>query len=207
MQYPIEKPEIVERALSLAGELGFPIQPEGNRPDGSGASSCCIDSVGSLLRTICLSLDGAKIGEIGTGAGVGTAWLASGLTPRSTLTSVEIDTRRYRAVSALFAGHESVRLLNGDWRGEFKTQAPYDLLFADGGGVGSSSPSDWEEISNLIRPQGIIVLDDLTPEEMWPPSWQGKPDPKRELAFKSGYFHSTEIRTGKQTSALLMVRK
>ena len=78
MQYPIEKPEIVERALSLAGELGFPIQPEGNQPDGSGASSCCIDSVGSLLRTICLSLDGAKIGEIGTGAGVGTAWLASG---------------------------------------------------------------------------------------------------------------------------------
>ncbi|XOV85155.1 MAG: O-methyltransferase [bacterium] len=207
MQYPIERPELVEQALSLASELGFAARPEGNRPDEAGGASCCIDSVGSLLQTICSSLDCAKVGEIGTGAGVGTAWLAAGLSPRSSLTSVEIDKGLHEAVSKLFRSHESVKLLNDDWRGEFKSQSPYDLLFADGGGVGNTQSSGWEEIANLVCTRGIIVIDDLTPEELWPPSWRGKPDPKRELAFNSGYFMSTEIRTSSETSALIMVRR
>ena len=132
MQYPIKKPEIVEKALELAGELGFAIRPDGNPlADSPSNASCCIDAVGSLLQTLCASLqDGAKVGEIGTGAGVGTAWLGSGLTPRSTLTSVEIDPRLHTAVAELFAAHQSVTLLNGDWRDAFTSHAPFDLLFA-----------------------------------------------------------------------------
>ncbi len=207
MQYPIPLPSIVERARSLAAELEFDIRPEGNRPNGSDSgASCCINSVGSLLQTLCASLDGANVGEIGTGAGVGAAWLASGLRPGSTLTSVEIDPRLYAEVSKLFASYPSVKLLMGDWRGEFKNHAPFDLLFADGGGVGNTSQSGWQEVADLVRPSGLLVLDDLTPEELWPASWRGKSDPKRELAFRSGFFTSTEVRTSSATSALLMVR-
>lgn len=208
MQYAIELPDIVQSALSLAGEMDFDIRPEGNRPEGSVSSaSCCIDSVGSLLQTICASLDEANVGEIGTGAGVGAAWLAAGLRPGSTLTSVEIDERLHDAVSELFASFGSVKLIEGDWRGEFKSYAPFDLLFADGGGIGNTKESGWKEIAELVRPGGILVIDDLTPEELWPESWRGKPDPKRELAFRSGFFTSTEVRTSNETSALLMVRK
>ena len=206
MQYPIARPEIVEQALSLANELGFAARPEGNRPEASVGASCCIDAVGSLLQTVCSSVHQAKVGEIGTGAGVGAAWLTAGLRPGSTLTSVEIETRLHQAVSMLFAPYQSVELLNGDWRGEFKDRSPYDLLFADGGGVGGT-PSGWEEIADLVRSGGIIIIDDLTPEELWPANWRGQLDPKRELAFKSGYFVSSEVRTGAETSALLMVRR
>ena len=73
MQYPIARPEIVEQALSLANELGFAARPEGNRPEASVGASCCIDAVGSLLQTVCSSVHQAKVGEIGTGAGVGAA--------------------------------------------------------------------------------------------------------------------------------------
>jgi hypothetical protein len=59
----------------------------------------------------------------------------------------------------------------------------------------------------LVRPGGIMVMDDLTPESLWPQSWRGAPDPKRELAFHSGYFTATEVRTGDATSALLKVRR
>jgi hypothetical protein len=52
-----------------------------------------------------------------------------------------------------------------------------------------------------------MVLDDLTPEELWPLEWKGNPDRKRELAFCSGYFISHEIRSRPDVSTLLMVRK
>lgn len=206
MQYPLLKPAIVERALHLAAELGFAIRPDGNPPEGAGDASCCIDAVGSLLQTLCASLHSANVGEIGTGAGVGTAWLAAGLQDGSTLTSVEIDMRLHTAVAKLFLGDERIRLLNEDWRQTFVQQAPYDLLFADGGGIGATPSSGWEQVAELIHPHGMMVIDDLTPEALWPASWRGKPDPKRELAFNSGYFQSTEVRTGAETSALIMVR-
>ncbi len=205
-QYAVERPPIVEQALALAGELGFDIRPEGNRPDEPGGASCCIDAVGSLLKVLCASLDNASVGEIGTGAGVGAAWLTAGLRPGSRLTTVELDPRLHSAAARLFEPFPAVTLLEGDWRDAFQSLAPFDLLFADGGGVGDVAPQGWQEVAGLVRPGGMIVVDDLTPEELWPPGWRGKPDAKRELAFRSSLFHSTEVRTGSATSALLMVR-
>lgn len=207
MQYPIHRPDIVDQALSLAQELGFPVRPEGNRPETAASASCCIDAVGALLRALCSSLADARVAEIGTGAGVGTAWLASGLRESSTLTTVEIDPDLHTATSRVFSGHKNVEVLLGDWRADFKQRGPFDLLFADGGGVGDARKEAWEEIAGLVHGGGIIVIDDLTPEPLWPDSWRGKPDPKREFAFNSGHFTSTEILTGASTSALLMVRQ
>lgn len=206
VQYPIIRPALVEQALGLAVALGFAVRPEGNAPGDDAGASCCMDAVGSLLQTLCASLDGARIGEIGTGAGVGTAWLAAGLRPGSTLVSVEIDSRLSTAVARLFVSEPAVRITHGDWRDEFAADGPYDLLFADGGGIGGG-PSEWETLARLVRPGGMLLMDDLTPEQFWPASWRGQPDPKRELAFTSGLFTATEVRTGERTSALVMVRK
>jgi len=50
-------------------------------------------------------------------------------------------------------------------------------------------------------------MDDLTPEELWPASWRGRPDPKRELAFRSGLFTAAEVRSRADAYVLLAVRE
>lgn len=198
---------IVRAAKALAVELDFDLRPEGNSAGGAGVGpSACLDEVGSLLRALAASLPGGRIGEVGTGAGVGTAWLASGLAAGASLTSVEVDARLAGAASGLFAERADVEVVVGDWFEAVPRRGPFDLLFFDGGGREALRPDNWELLAGLLKPSGIMVLDDLTPEEAWPESWRGKPDPKRELAFRSGLFTATEIRSRADSSLLLMVR-
>lgn len=107
----------------------------------------------------------------------------------------------------LFVNVDTIQVLNEDWKKSFKQNGPYDLLFGDGGGVGSSDQTLWQSVVDLLAPGGILVIDDLTPEELWPDDWQGQPDSKRELAFVSNLFTSSEIRIRHDVSALLMVKK
>lgn len=178
IQYPIEIPEFVQSTKRFSTQIGFGERPEGNRPlsSNSGPSSC-IDEVGSLLRVLANSIQNGRIGEIGTGAGVGTAWMASGLRPDSILVSVEVEDELGRKVRVHFADTPRVEILTGDWRDEFSQRGPFDLVFLDGGGA-ESCPG---EIANLVKRGGMVLIDDLTPEPLWPDSWRGKPDPKREM--------------------------
>ncbi len=206
--YHIEIPYLVRRAKDLATELGFDLRPEGNRagtnPTGP---SCCINEVGVLLKTLSSSVRTGKIGEIGTGAGVGRAWIVSGMAAGVTFATAEVDSMLANSVAKLLAEYETVRVYDGDWRREFMSNGPYNLIFADGGGVGNSKEEEWPLIADLLVPGGIMVIDDLTPEELWPSDWIGKPDSKRELAFNSGFFQSTEVRSRPDVSTLIMVRK
>jgi predicted O-methyltransferase YrrM len=168
-------PPLVERAQALAETLGFALS---SRP-----------VVGRLLRTLVASVRDGRIGELGTGAGVGTAWMASTLGPAGMLVTVELDAERAAAAARLFPDLPNVRVLHADWP-ELLAHGPFDLLFVDGGGGGKASPGearqrdDGDPLAPLLaamRPGGLIVLDDLTPEAAWPPEWRGKPDPTREL--------------------------
>lgn len=170
-QYGIEVPTIVRVAQRLAVELGFDLRPEGNPAGGTSAGpSACLDEVGRLLRTLAASLPGGRIGEVGTGAAVGTAWLASGLVAGASLTSVEVDPRLARAARDLFVDRTDVEVVAGDWLEAMPPHGPFDLLFFDGGGREALRPDNWERLTALLKPSGIMVLDDLTPEEAWPES-------------------------------------
>mgnify|MGYP000143697502 CR=1 FL=1 len=103
-------------------------------------------------------------------------------------------------------GYENVDVLAGDWRDAFRERGPFDLVFFDGGTNDALQSANWLAVANLVRPSGMMVLDDLTPEELWPEGWRGKPDPKRDFAFRSGLFAASELRTGGNASLLLMVR-
>ncbi len=207
-QYAIDVPPLVHQAKQLAEALGFDLRPEGNSPGSVPAGpSCCIDEVGSLLMTLASAVTSGVIAEIGTGAGVGTAWLASNLSPDARLVTVETEPQLAGAVNELFSSMKQVEVIQGDWQEDFVQHAPFDLLFADGGGIGSADESLWPVVADLVSPGGMVVIDDLTPEEYWPDSWRGNPDPKREFAFHSGFFTATEIRTRVDVSTLLMVKK
>lgn len=208
MQYPIDIPPLVTEALALAESLGFDTRPEGNRAGIGGTTpSCCIKEAGALLRTLVSTIVTGKIGEIGTGAGVGAAWITAGLSDTALFVTVELKEHLFAGASQLLEDHPNVDVLCGDWKAQFLQHGPFDLLFADGGGVGNGGPEHWQEIASLVRVGGMLVMDDVTPEEFWPDSWRGSPDPKRELAFNSGYFCSTEVRVRADISVLLMVRQ
>ncbi|MFD2352869.1 O-methyltransferase [Nonomuraea ferruginea] len=99
----------------------------------AGFAYSCDPGVGRLLAVLAAGLPArARVLEIGTGTGVGTAWLVSGLTPRTDVTVTTIERDAGRAGLAR----------QGEWPGfvEFRTGdalemlsalGPFDLIFAD----------------------------------------------------------------------------
>ena len=55
-----------------------------------------------------------------------------------------------------------MRVLEGDWRRVMPAEAPFDLLFYDGGGK-QRPDLDGEDVLGLLAPGGTLVMDDLTP--------------------------------------------
>ena len=60
-------PPLVQQATALAADLGF--------------TASCTPEVGRLLRVLASACRQGSIGEIGTGCGVDTAWMARALAP------------------------------------------------------------------------------------------------------------------------------
>lgn len=138
-------PPLVERALALAERAGF-------------AKSCSLET-GRLLQMLAGRRGLRRVAEIGTGCGVGSAWILSALDPGVAFLTVEADERRAADAAELLAEDESATVLRGDWREVLPAEAPFDFLFADGG----KSKYD-EELVGLLAPGGMLVMDDLTPD-------------------------------------------
>ena len=202
----IELPEIVRKANELANELNFPLMPEGRPVGHKGPPSACIPQVGRLLRVLTSGKPGGRIGEQGTGAGVGTAWLASGLRNGAQLISAEINPTLAARVTDLFANYPNVEVRAGDWHDVMTPKEPYDLLFMDAMPRGDLVPAKWDSMVELIKIGGQIVMDDLIPVELWPPEWNEIIDHKREFAFANTRVFGTEVRTTPTTSALIVTR-
>lgn len=203
----IALPEIVIRANALAVKLGFPLMPEGRPVGHTGPPSACIPQVGKLLQVLASGKPNGRIGEQGTGVGVGTAWLASGLRGDAHLLSVEINPSRATAVAELFNDYPHVKIKAGDWHEVMSANQPYDLLFVDAMPRGELlNPSNWGALVDLIKIGGQIVMDDLTPVEQWLPEWNDIVDAKREFAFANPRVVGVEVRTTPTTSALIITR-
>jgi predicted O-methyltransferase YrrM len=182
-------PPLVERAVDLARREGF--------------AHSCRPEHGRLLHA--LAAGAGRIGETGTGCGVGLAWLASGARPGTRLFSVELDAGRVALAAELFAGQPQVTVIQGDWT-KIAEAAPFDLLVLDGGGQGKlgEAPADPEV---LLRPGGTIVIDDLTPASTWPPLFDGQPDPGRMHWFTHPAVDATELRLAPDLAALVVTRR
>jgi predicted O-methyltransferase YrrM len=177
-------PPLVERALALAERLRF--------------ERSSIPEVGVLLHVLAAQRGRARAGEIGTGCGVASAWIVSALPPAVPFVTVERDAERAAAVAELFGEDPRVRVLAGDWHEVMPAEAPFDLLFYDGGGK-QHPEVDGEDVVGLLAPGGTVVLDDLTP---------GRPGPDPVRRFWLGHpdLAATEVLTTQTTAAIVAVR-
>ena len=163
--------------------------------------------VGRLLATLAAQRPRGRIAEVGTGCGVGTGWLASGLGPEAVLLPVEADEARAGAVGRLFADVPQVLVLHGDWHALLPPEAPFDLVFFDGGQWKRLDVvAESEALLALVKPGGTVVIDDMTPPALWPEEWRGKPDPVREFWLRDPRMRATELLTTSETAALVATK-
>jgi predicted O-methyltransferase YrrM len=120
----------------------------------------CEDNVGRLLAALAASVPlGGRILEIGTGVGVGMAWILTGLRERSDveLVSIEGDLRLSKAVGG-WPWPSYVQILTADALDVLATLGTFDLVFVD------AAPIKYGNIDSTfrtLRPGGMLVVDDL----------------------------------------------
>lgn len=179
----LPEPPLVGRARAVAAELGF---EKSSSPE-----------AGRLLHLLASQRGRERVGEIGTGTGVGTAWLAAGLAPGAALYTAEPDAEQARAAAELFAADRDVHVLHGPWREVLPAHAPFDLLFYDGGGKRDPA-SEAEEVVSLLAPGGTVVLDDFR---------EGRVnDPLREWWLGHPRLVGLELRVSPAEAVLVCVR-
>ena len=172
-------PPLVERALALAQELDF--------------RRSCSSETGRLLQVLAGQRGRTRVAEIGSGCGVGSAWILSALDPDVPFVTVEPDDERAAGVARLLADDPNARVLHAEWRDVLPAEGPFDLLFADGGGLATKTD---ESLVGLLAPGGTLVLDDLTPgrEEL---------DPVRELWLDHPRLVAAELRISAQEAVIV----
>ena len=166
-----------------------------------------IPGIGRLLAVLVSQRPRGRFAEIGSGCGVGSAWIADAMGPEASFVTVEADEERAGAVSRLFADRPQVRALHGDWHDLLPTEAPFDLLFFDGGNWKQGDvETESEAALALVAPGGLVVIDDLTPEALWPKEWRGKPDLARQFWLADPRLRGSEILTTPATAAIIATK-
>jgi predicted O-methyltransferase YrrM len=190
---PGDLPPLVERAARTARHLGFPYS--------------CRPEQGRLLRA--LAAGARRIGETGTGCGVGLAWLVSGMPREATAVSVERDETRAATAAALFA--ELAPAVAGecaDWTA-IAAHGPFDLLVLDGGGrhTTAAEAGAGPDPADLLRPGGVLVIDDFTPSPVWPPRYDGEPDEARLHWLGHPALRTVELPLAPDLAVLVATRR
>jgi predicted O-methyltransferase YrrM len=188
MSAPLELPEIVRRAFDVSRRAGY--------------VSFCRNETGRLLATLAATRSGT-LAEYGTGTGVGTAWLRSGVRGETRILTAELDPELAGAAAEIFTDDEQVEVLAADWA-TLRDHAPFTLLYLDSG-----DPSEVrvDAVADLVEPGGIVVLDDLTPCEQWPPVFNGRVDTLREEWLTDERFTTVEVMVAADAATLIATRR
>jgi predicted O-methyltransferase YrrM len=185
---PPELPDVVRRAF------------DGSRR--SGYVSFCRNETGRLLAALAATRSGT-LAEFGTGTGVGTAWLRSGIREGAHILTAELDAKLAGAASVIFAEDDTVEVLAADWS-TMLDRGPFSLLFLD-----SREPKDGgpDRIADLVEPGGLVVLDDFTPCSSWPPVYEGRVDTLRERWLTDERFTTVEVMVAPDASVLIATKR
>lgn len=155
-----EFPPLVTRARALARQAGFPLTREEAGPD---RPSACLPGVGRFLAMLAAGCAGGRIGELGTGAGIGAAWMAGTMPADCVLITAEIDERLAGLARELLEEDPRVKVITGDAVTVMSSRGPFDLLFVDSG---VRDEAGFGAMVSLLRVGGRVVMDDLTPQRV-----------------------------------------
>src|SRR3569623_48810 len=122
---PPELPEVVTRAFDVSRRAGY--------------AAFCRNETGRLLATLAATRVGT-MAEFGTGCGVGTAWLRSGVRGNDTrLLTAALDPDLAEAAAEIFRDDDQVEVLAADWS-TMLDRGPFSLLFLDSGKPSAARP-------------------------------------------------------------------
>lgn len=177
-------PLLVRQAVHQAHQAGF--------------SYSCDPEVGRLLAVLAGHLPaGARVLELGTGTGtgVGTAWITSGLLPRTDVTVITVE--KDPAIAVLAAG--------GDWPAFVDLRCAdaltvlasepggFDLIFADAPG------GKWEGLDRTIAalaPHGLLIVDDMIATTQWDAGQHTRQREVRQALLASPLLTTVELEHG-----------
>ena len=188
MSAPPELPPVVSRAFDVSRKSGY--------------VSFCRNETGRLLAALAATRTGT-LAEFGTGCGVGTAWLRSGVRGDATILTAELDPKLAKAASGIFADDDQVEVVSADWS-TLLDRGPFSLLFLD---AREPKTSGADTIVDLVEPGGIVVLDDFTPCSSWPPIYEGRVDVLREQWLTDERFTTVEVMVASDASVLIATKR
>jgi predicted O-methyltransferase YrrM len=189
MSAPPDLPHVVSRAFDVSRRAGY--------------VSFCRNETGRLLAALAATRSGT-MAEFGTGCGVGTAWLRSGVRgDQARILTAELDPRLASAAAEIFTDDPLVDVLEADWS-TLMDKGPYSLLFLDSGEPDAVTV---DKLADLLEPGGIVVLDDFYPCEQWPPITAGRVDTLRERWLTDDRFTAVEVMVAPDSSVILATRR
>jgi predicted O-methyltransferase YrrM len=187
MSAPPDLPDVVRRAFDVSRRAGY--------------VSFCRNETGRLLAALAATRSGT-LAEFGTGCGVGTAWLRSGIREHAHILTAELEPKLADAAATIFVDDDRVEVLAADWS-TLRDKGPFSLLFLDA----TAPDSGADTIVDLVEPGGVVVLDDFTPCSSWPPVAEGRVDVLREHWLTDERFTTAEIMVAPDASVLIATKR
>jgi predicted O-methyltransferase YrrM len=168
-------PQVLDAILRDTRQIGFTMASE--------------FQTGSVLRTLAAAKPSGRFLELGTGTGVGTAWLLQGMDAESRLDSVDSDPAVQEVARRHLGGDPRVAFHAVDGATFLQRARPsqFDFIYAD------AWPGKYTHLDlalSTLRPGGIYLVDDLLPQANWPEGHAAKvpllvEDLERRLGFLS----------------------
>lgn len=147
-------------------------------------------AVGRLLAALAASRPGGMLLEIGTGCGLGAAWLLSGMDAGARLVSVDSEAGPQAIAREVLGGDARADFIEADAGALLETWAAagtprFDLIFAD---AWPGKFSHLDAALATLAPGGVYVADDLHPQPNWPQGHQASVDAYlADLRGRAGY--------------------
>jgi len=184
------KPEVLEAIYEETKELDFIMASE--------------PRTGALLAALADSKPGGRLLELGTGTGLGTAWLLAGMDADARLDTVDIDASAVTVARRHLAADSRVTFHLMDAAEFIGHSAPdqFDVIYAD---AWPGKFSHLDQTLALLRAGGVYVIDDLLPQPSWPEGHAPKvPALIETLERRRGF---TTVKLSWASGIMLVVRR
>ena len=176
---PSNQPKQFAPLLSASYKHGFTMQSD--------------EHIGALLRTLVSTKVNGRFLELGTGFGLSLSWMADGLQGNAQLISIDNDSELIKIAGEYFGNDPRIQLVCTDgsnWIQTYKGEL-FDLIFAD---AWPGKYSEIDETLALLNPGGFYVIDDMLPQENWPPGHQEKANSLMSYLKNRKDLHLTNIK-------------